>query len=85
MTAGSGEPGGAGGEGDGPRGPGLEQRLDAFATWSYVHTLHTRIEDLERWRAGRDALADWRRWALPVTLSGISLLLSILTVTLTRR
>ena len=56
----------------------LERRLAGKADWGYVGGLADRIAELERWRAGLDAVTAWRRWAAPIAISATGLVLTII-------
>ncbi|MBS2531578.1 hypothetical protein KGQ20_02205 [Catenulispora sp. NF23] len=55
----------------------LERRLAGKADWHYAGELADRVAELERWRAAVEAVAASRRWALPVSVSIVGLVLTV--------
>ena len=58
----------------------LERRLADKADWNYAGQLADRVAELERWRAGLDAVTAWRRWAAPSAISVTGLILTIINI-----
>lgn len=56
----------------------LERRLTDKADEDDVGELADRVAELERWRAGLDAVTAWRRWTAPIAISATGLVLTII-------
>ena len=52
--------------------------------WTATRELTKRVDELEKWRAGNDAVTLWRRWVVPVCFSAIALTVTILNFLLPR-
>ena len=73
--------------GNAPDNPELDQelRFETFATWSYVHKLVDRLGVLEEWRAAKDAVEAWRRWAVPLAFTVLNAAIGVASYLASRR
>ena len=51
---------------------------DDGPSWRYVRRLEERLDVLEEWRAGLEAVSRARRWAWPVAVTVVGALLNLL-------